>query len=397
MGDLLADAIALGATPQPRAAHPKGWEPGYEQSGNTATGSAVFDDAADPDSLAIIAGFGLDPDLWAIVGNVNCRRWQTYDERWLRYYKCDLVRRVPADDRADVQALCKLASSRKARRPTARPDTGWASFAALNDWQIGKGEGGGTTRTVDFLLERLARLDDMWRRDKPATIFLGNEGDLSEAVTGHYASQAFTVDLDQREQDRVVRRLLFQFVETAARRAPKVVLSGVACNHGENRGPAGKAQTRPSDNRSLTYVENIAEMCAQNPDAFGHVEFLYAPDTILVADMAGISTVHTHGHIFDRGGGAPMTKSQAWWNGQITGMRPAAAATVMVTAHRHHFQMSEETGRTVFMAPACDGGSQWFTDATGKSSPRGLLTFKLGTGIGNPLDDQRCWDDLRIL
>ena len=77
----------------------------------------------------------------------------------------------------------------------------------------------------------------MWKLDKPSCIFLGNEGDLSEAVTGHYASQAFTVDLDQREQDRVVRRLLFKFVETAARRAPKVFVSGVACNHGENRGP----------------------------------------------------------------------------------------------------------------------------------------------------------------
>lgn len=395
MSDLRSEALGHNA---PRATHPKGWEPGYEKAGNTATGSAVFADDEDPDSLAIIAGFGLDPAEWAIVGNVNCRRWQTYDERWLRYYKCDLTRRTTAEDRADITALCKLASSRKGKPAPARTDTGWVSFAALNDWQVGKSDSGsGTEQTVDYLLERLAMLDEMWKRDKPSCIFLGNEGDLSEGVTGHYASQAFTVDLDQREQDRVVRRLLFQFVETAARRAPKVVLTGVACNHGENRGPAGKAQTRPSDNRSLTYVENIAEMCAQNPDAFGHVEFLYAPDTILVADMAGISTVHTHGHIFDRGGGAPMTKSQAWWNGQITGMRPAAAATVMVTAHRHHFQMSEETGRTVFMAPACDGGSQWFTDATGKSSPRGLLTFKLGTGIGDPLDDQRCWDDLRIL
>jgi len=395
MGDLLADALSYGASPSARAAHPKGWEPGYEQSGNTATGSAVFPDGDDPDSLAIIAGFGLNPDDWAIVGNVNCRRWQTYDERWLRYYKCDLVRRTPATDRADVDALCKLAASRKPRRPHQRSDMGWASFAALNDWQIGKGEGGGTTRTVDFLLERLARLDDMWKRDKPSCIFLGNEGDLSEAVTGHYASQAFTVDLDQREQDRVVRRLLFQFVETAARRAPKVVVSGVACNHGENRGPAGKAQTRPSDNRSLTYVENVAEMCAMNPDAFGHVEFLYAPDTVLVCDIAGISTVHTHGHIF--GSGQPMTSTVKWWTGQVMGLRPAAAATVLVTAHRHHAQVSEELGRTVFMAPACDGGSQWFTDATGKSSPRGLLTFKIGAGIGDPLEGERCWDDLRIL
>lgn len=392
MTDLRSEVLAASA---PRAAHPRGWEPGYEQSGTTATGTAVFADDIDPQDREIIAGFGLDPETWAIVGNVNCRRWQTYDERWLRYYKCDLVRRVPATDRADVDALCKLASSRKLKRPAARTETGWVSFAALNDWQIGKGEGGGTTRTVDFLLERLARLEDQWRRDKPATIFLGNEGDLSEAVTGHYASQAFTVDLDQREQDRLVRRLLFQFVETAARRAPKVIVSGVACNHGENRGPSGKSQTRPSDNRSLTYVENVAEMCAMNPDAFGHVEFQYAPSTVLVSEMAGVSVAHTHGHIF--GSGSPMASTMKWWTGQAMGMQPAAAATVLMTAHRHHAQFSEETGRTVFMWPACDGGSQWFTDSTGKSSPRGLGTVKIGTGIGDPLNGERCWDDLRIL
>jgi len=169
----------------------------------------------------------------------------------------------------------------------------------------------------------------------------------------------------------------------------------VACNHGENRNGSGKMHTRPSDNRTLTYVENIAEVCAQNPDAFGHVEFVVARDTVLSLDIAGVPTVNTHGHLFD--GGAPMTAAMKWWTGQIVGMREAAAAVVLFTAHRHHFQVSEETGRTVVMAPACDGGSQWFTDRTGKSSPRGLLTLSMGKAIGDPLEGERCWDDLRVL
>lgn len=380
--------------PSKRVAHPKGWEPGYEQSGSAASGTAVFPDGQDPDSREIIAGFGLNPDEWAIVGSVNCRRWQTYDERWLRYYKADLVRRVPIGDRLDVEALCKLASSRKFRPP--RPRGGdWCSYVALNDWQIGKGEGGGSEATVAGLLERLALLDDMWKRDKPPMIWLGNEGDLSEAVSGHYPSQAATVDLDQREQDRVVRRLLFQFFETAARRAPVVVGSAVACNHGENRGPSGRAQTKLSDNRSLTYLENMAEMCAMNPAAFGHVRFELAPSTVLVSEMAGIPVGHTHGHIFDSG--APMAAAMKWWSGQALGMRDAAGAFVLMTAHRHHAQVSEESGRTIFMHPACDGGSQWFTDRTGQSSPRGVATVKIGSGIGQPLKGERCWADWNIL
>lgn len=395
--DLDAALAATEPSTQPRAAHPKGWEPGYTTAGTTATGVYVAPEDQHPDEAMIVRGMGLDPDDWAIVGNVNVRRWQTYDERWLRYYKCDVVRRR-AGDRPDVNALCKLAASRKVTRPKPRTDDGWVSFVSLNDWQIGKGEGGGTPATVDFLMERFARLEDLWKRDKPAVIYLGNTGDLSEAVTGHYPSQAFTVDLDQREQDRVARRLVFRVADIAARCAPRVILSGVPCNHGENRGPSGKMQTRVTDNKSLTYVENVAEAMAMNPDAYGHVEFEYADDSgVLVADLAGVTTGLTHGHQFDRGSGTSMSKVVNWWTGQIKGLRPVSAAVLLMTAHKHHFEVSEEIGRTAMIAPACDGGSGWWTNMTGQESPRGLLTVKVGTGIGNPLEGQRCWDDLKVL
>lgn len=379
---------------QPRASHPKGWEPHVIEHGHTA--EAVSQPMeGDPSERDLIVAWGMDPDEWAIVGDVQVRRWQTYDERWLRYFKASLCRRTPRAAGADVAELVKLATSRKFTAPRGRTDDGWASVACLSDWQIGKGEGGGTAATVAGLRARLAALDDLWKRTKPPQIVLNGLGDMTEAVTGHYAAQAFTVDLDQREQDRVARSLLYSFVETAARRAPKVTVTGVACNHGESRNGSGRMHTRPSDNRTLTYVENVAEVCAQNPDAFGHVEFVVARDTILALDIAGIPTTNTHGHLFESG--APMAAAQKWWAGQIVGLQAAAAGLVLFTAHRHHFQVSEESGRTVVMAPACDGGSQWFTDRTGKSSPRGLLSLSLGAGIGNPLEGERCWDDLRVL
>lgn len=377
-----------------RAAHPAGWEPGYEQNGDTAVGTAQFGDDGDPDSHDLVAGFGLNPDEWAVVGSVNCRRWQGYDGRWLRYFKADLVRRTPGDG-PDVDALCKVAASRKFKRPPARPTDGWVSFVSMNDWQIGKGEGGGTPATVEWLRERFARLDDMWRLEKPAAIHLGNTGDLSEAVAGHYPSQAFTVDLDQREQDRVARRLVMSLAEIAARRAPVVTVSGVPCNHGQNRNGSGKMQTRVTDNKSLTYVENVQEAMASNPDVFGHVDFLYPPDETLVTELAGVPVALNHGHSF--GGGTALAAANKWWAGQIVGMMPAAAAVMLLTAHRHHFTVSEESGRTVMLAPACDGGSGWYTRTTGASSPRGLLTVKIGAGIGDPTAGERCWDDVKIL
>lgn len=390
----IGDELASPTHKERRATHPKGWEPGYEQAGDSAVGTAQFEDGADPSSDELVAGFGLHPDEWAVVGAVNCRRWQTYDGRWLRYFKCDLVRRTRGD-RADVDALCAAAMRRRVKAPPARTDDGWVSFVSLNDWQIGKGEGGGTAATVEWLRERFAMLDDLWRKDRPAEIHLGSTGDLSEGVTGHYASQAFTVDLDQREQDRVARRLLLALLDIAARRAPLVTVSGVPCNHGQNRNGAGKMHTTVSDNKTLTYVENVQEVAAANPDAYGHVRFLYPPDETLVADMAGVPVALNHGHSF--GGGGALVAADKWWTGQIKGMLPAAGAVMLLTAHRHHLTVSEESGRTIMLAPACDGGSGWYTRTTGASSPRGLLTVKVGAGIGNPLEGERCWDDLTIL
>jgi hypothetical protein len=393
--DLAAEAVAH-AAPQNRAIHPKGWEPHVVESGGTATAvSAPME--GDPSHDDLIRAWGMDPGEWAIVGDVQVRRWQTYDERWLRYYRASLTRRVRAA-RADVDELCKLASSRRHKPPKARTADGWVSFVAVNDWQIGKADedGGGTPETVEFLRERFAMLDDMWKREKPAEIVLGNEGDITERVYGNYPSQPFTVDLDEREQQRVARRLTLELTSIAARRAPVVRWLGVPCNHGENR-QNGKMVTRVTDSVTLSLLETTAEACALNPDSFGHVRFELAPDIALVTDLAGICTVHTHGHQFDRGSGSAMVKAMRWWDGQITGMQPAAAAVMMVTAHKHHFEVTEEKGRTVALCPASDGGSRWWKNLTGQTSPRGMLTMKIGAGIGDPLQGQRCWDDLRIL
>lgn len=397
MGELLDEAINHGSTR--RAAHPKGWEPHVVETGSTAT--AVSEPLeGDPSEADLIRGWDMDPDLWEIVGEVQVRRWQAHGAegegvRWFRYFKANLRRRSYTD-RADVADLCKRAARvRPAKKPTPK-GADWCSFVALNDWQIGKGEGGGTPATVDFLLERFAMLDDLWRETKPPMIHLGGVGDLGEAVSGHYPGQLHTVDLDQREQDRTVRELKYAIFKTAVRRSPVVVGSAVPCNHGQNRNGDGKMQTKVSDNKSLTYLECVQEAFSMNPEAFGHVTFEYANESgTLVTDLAGIPTALNHGHEFS--GTAAVGAPQTWWNGQIVGMQPAAAAMVLITAHRHHTSVTEESGRTIFLAPACDGGSGWFTRKTGKSSPRGMLTVSIGIGIGDPLKDQRCWDDLRIL
>lgn len=388
--DLLADALAAKV---PRASHPPGWEPHVEEYGATASAVSKPTDGS-PSHDDLIRGWDMDPAEWQIVGDVQVRRWQTYDERWLRYFRANLTR-VRKGDQADVDALAKTIMGRRYKRPTDTRDDGWAAVACLGDWQIGKGEGGGTPALVDALGESFARLDDLWKRSKPPAIHLPIVGDITERIAGNYASQAFTVDCDERQQKRIARRLLMEIVTIAARRAPRVVVEAVPCNHGENRDGAGKRHSNVTDNISLELAENTSETCAAHPD-LGHVEFRLAPCNHVVSDMAGIGVVITHGHDFPGGAGA-MGKAVAWWAGQSFGLQPSAAATMMIYGHHHHFQMSEEPGRTILGCPAMDGGSEWFTGMTGKSSPRGLVSVSVGAGIGDPLKGERPWDDLRIL
>lgn len=389
----LADEAASHGT---RAKHPAGWEPHVEEHAGTAV--AVSQPlAGSPTHDELIRGWDMDPAEWMIVGDVQVRRWQRYDGEWLRYFRATLARRRAGVERADVDRLCRDAMRRKPNRPKPRLATHRALVVCLNDWQIGKGEGDGSEGIVRRVRNQIGALGSLVADLEPDVVALLNVGDLTERVSGHYASQPFTCDLDEREQQRVARRLLFHAVETVAPLVPSVLVTAVPCNHGENRGPVGKAQTRPSDNLSLSLTETVEEACQQNPDAYGHVRFQYAPDYVCVSELAGLTLASTHGHQFDRGGGDPMRKAEEWWRDQIMGTQHVAAADMLVTAHKHHCQVSERLFRPVVIAPANDGGSLWWTASTGQSSAPGMLTFGFGLGYGNPSRGDRCWGDLRVL
>lgn len=401
MGEV-ADLLANQERDQPTAkviAHPAGWVPSVRTEGNTAVAvSAPTLNPATPDEAELIRGWHLDPDEWMIDGDLLANRWEQKPggDHWLHQYKAHLVRRT-AGVTLDVDELVKMAGRKAPAKPTAADTADHpALVVSINDWQIGKGEGGGSTATVDRIVASIAGVRARCRElarlgRRPSSVVLANTGDLVEQVTGHYASQAFTVDLNLREQCRVARRLLFRFVDELVTDGYPVLVTASACNHGENRGAGGKHQTTPDDNLSLTIVEGIEEACAVNPERYSGVTFAYAKDLTMVVDIAGVNVGLTHGHQIRGGGGGAADKVARWWTGQVMGCQPIATADILLTAHLHHLNVSEESGRTVIIAPAIDGGSYWFTSATGKSSPPGMLTFTVGAV------HPRGWSDLAVV
>jgi hypothetical protein len=211
---------------------------------------------------------------------------------------------------------------------------------------------------------------------------------IANGYPSHNSMQSFSVDLDRREQARVVRRLILSAVERVAPLAPRVVLSGVPGNHGENRNAAGKAYTTWTDNDDLACIEQVAEVLAANDDRYGHVSTVLADSLTLTLDVEGVTHAWAHGHQ-NRGGPA---KVEDWWTKQAMGRTGVADAQILTTAHYHHLRVSEATGRTWLQCPAMDPGSEWWTQQTGQSSPAGMLTYVVGEACG-----ARGWSDLAVL
>lgn len=396
------------ATPRGRPKHPEGWTPHVEEHGDTAVAISEPTSDPDPDERALIERWGFDPDEWEIVGPVNCRRWQANLGRdpdtgdthveWMYYYKANLQRRTTVAGDTDLQALLKLASAARPRKPapagTGDPGT---LVVCIADWQAGQLRGGGPEALVDRVHGMRRQLEHRHRTltregvniERVALLCLG---DLVEACDGHYPMQtANTVDM--REQTKLVRRLLYGIVDTAAKLSPEVLLAAVPGNHGEKR-KDGKAYTTWSDNLDVEIPEQVGDILSANDGRFGHVKVALptGSDLTLTVDLSGTVVGMAHGHQF-RGGGAIQQKVDRWWAHKAKHRHLIGDADVLCSGHYHHLQVWEEGThdggtRTWIQCPSLDGGSDWFEHSGGAPTRRGTLTFVASGGT---------WDRLEVL
>jgi len=410
----LADHLRTARPPKIVAAEtpvPKGWERGV--SWNCTEGGTVTTGPIDTEVNAavwkeLIADWGLDSEHVEVIdGSVRFKGWDTPVKGTttgatirLRSYSARVQQRGTADTEhlADVEALCKLASKKNPPRKSPAPaeDAQRGLLVALADFQMGKGEGGGSEATVNRISAAtgriLSRLAELKKIGRPIdVVYLVGLGDLIEGCSDSYAMITFQADLNRRDQVKVTRRLILQMVDDITDAGYRIVLSGVAGNHGENR-LNGKAFTDWEDNDDLAVIEQVGEICAANPERYANMSVFLPEMLSMTLDICGVNVGFAHGHQMRGGGGNAAAKTEKWWSGQIVGNQPTASAQILVTGHLHHFICSEGIGRTHFQCPASDGGSRWFTESSGQSSPAGLLTIGVGTAYG-----VRGYGDVEIL
>lgn len=395
--------------------HPKGWEPAIEWNGTTGHIVALIPDDRELYSnlwAELITDWGLDPNLVAIdESSIQIRGWDanvsegtgkekvTYVRR-MKYYKANIVLRQTSNfdiEWEDVLSEIKKSKTKKILENTNAYDL----IVCVSDWQIGKGEGDGSNGSVNRIMTSLSKLTqhikDLKKLNRnPNTIYLVGMGDLVEQCSGHYAMQSFQVDLDRREQMRVVRRLLLEYVNELYPLCSKLVLVAVPGNHGENR-LNGKAFTNFTDNDDLAVFEQISEMLNVNQEKYSNVYVKLSTNLSATfsacssEDKSGIIIGITHMHA-GRSGKDPRAKVMNWWKGHALGRGDVHDADILVTGHYHHLMIDESSGRTWFQCPAQDPGSAWFEEMTGQHSPNGLLVFSVSHEFG-----ERKWGDLRVL
>ncbi len=398
MSDLGKELSALPAAEalkqRQAAAAPSGWEPGVAWDGTKGTLTTEPLTEAPKDWSELLSVWGLDPDLHEVIEPVGFRAWDgavknedgTTGKQRMYYYRAN-VRLRRGTGSADIESM--LEDVRNWTPDYAASTSGEQAFiVCLNDWQIGKSDGDGTDGTIKRILKAIEdvelrifnlRLTGM----ELGTLYVMGLGDMVENCNDHYAMQTFTVELTMTEQLRVTRQLIVKALMRWAQLFDKVVVAAVQGNHGEVR-KDGKAFTDFADNMDTDVFACAYEVLQANPDAFGHVSFVFpqGQETTLVLDCAGTRVGLAHGQQFTN-----VNKVTDWWAKQAHGRQAIGDADVLITAHFHHLRLMQDA-KTWIQAPALDGGSDWWRHRSGNDAPPGVLTLVVGGGA---------WSDLAVL
>lgn len=344
----------------------------------------------------LLEELGYDPALYEVIEPVKISSWDAPvgdDVRRLWSYKVNIrVKRDVAYKDEDYKELVSLIKRHK--KTPITPSEDGVFFINCADWQMGKADGYGTKGTVEAILEAIenieSRIRDLRKLGREINhIVIAGIGDMVENCDGHYASQTFTVELNRRQQNRLVRRLLIKLVIMASKLAEKVSVYAVPGNHGENR-KDGKSYTTVGDNDDVAVFEQVADALAQNPEVYGHVNFYLPEDDIYmmcpIFEDENEYVCFFHGHMTN-GGADPRKKIHDWWEDQTFTGKDPGKARLLITGHYHHLSITEyDNNKIHIQCPTIDGGSDWFLNLTGKHSRPGTLTFLIDKS-GMPFRD----------
>jgi hypothetical protein len=301
--------------------------------------------------------------------------------RWRYKFKVVLKSARSDEDIAVLMREAKKAG--RARPPLAVKQFGSTMVINLSDFQVGKVDIlGGTPELLGRSEAALAQVLSWIKTSRPDEIVLVDPGDSTEQFESA-PNAARTNDLQQTEQIRVWRLILWRWIEAIAPLTHDFKVIGVPSNHCRVR--QGKnAQGHALDDWGIEVISQVSDIAAVNPIAYGHVRFIIpATDNeewVLFTLVSGKTIGVAHGH--------QRSKPEQLVEYAKTNARAGIGqADIVICGHFHHLRViAFGDGQFLFVCPTMDSGSSWFQSSGEKSSP-GVLTFMV---------DEDGWRDMRV-
>ncbi|WP_037162635.1 hypothetical protein [Rhodococcoides fascians] len=365
-------SIAAQLAAQPVATEPK-YKASTEFDGITGFIQTAPVENPPTDYDELLKFFGYDPEQVEIFGDPQTRRWQTYDERWLSYFKFTIRKR---SGRTTGDALIKLIENHKPHTPVQ----GGPAFFNMqaSDTQLGKSDNGGTdgiiTRYLDSLERARCEYLDLRKRQRIGGVHLMFPGDCIEGNQSQSGRNMWRTDLTLTEQIAVFERLLYATIDAFVDDTDELLLDVVNGNHDE----AQRFQTtRPGDGWATHAANSVAKGLERNTSAYGHVQVRVPdPEQGYMTVPAG-DTIFTiaHGHQWRRG------KAMDWWADQSFHGQNPGGAHLLVHGHYHTFELETTKSRTRIQSSTLDGGSNYYRERTGAESRQGALVYVTQAGL----------------
>jgi predicted phosphodiesterase len=376
--------------------HPKGFEPSAQFNQATKTGEIV----SQPQKKNQIdwkeqleSYFGKDAYKYKVVENqAEIRYWDSNigngNIERLYYFKAKIVASehyMPDDDFKKL-----LRSAGKLKKTTKKPIKDSKTFCiALADFQIGKeGSSEAIDRFMDYIPKIKAQIKQIKKVESIDQVLFAGLGDLVESCSNHYNMQEFSTILDERQQQKVARRMIYTLIKEIMPLFSKGLVCFIGGNHGENR-KNGKAYTTFADNKDVMLAEELQEIFHESKDYKKTLDFII-PDSELhvTIDVSDTVLLLLHGHQM-RGAGNSQAKARKWLSDQAFSRNATADADIVLHGHYHYFSAYESSDRLILQAPTLDSGSEWFENTKGDKSRAGMLTFVIGGSAK--------WDYIKVI
>lgn len=358
--------------------------PGGESEKHNPDGSADyvrFSETAwgESDYREFIRSKGQDPDLvtftWGWTSNPAGGFWN----------KLNNVRPVAAGasaiDTADLYEAIRTFNPVR----TVKANTPATLVVCAADFQTGKTDFGLKSKDLtERVLASFTRAAELATQTRFAEIVLADLGDIVENINST-SSQRGTNDLAITEQIRLARRLMLEGIKMLAPLTDSLVYVAVPSNHGSVRIGPKSPENHVLDDYGIEIAEQLRDVCGES-DRLSNVRFETPAESLesLAITTSGTTLGFAHGHQAQGADGLGK-----WWQGQSHGRMPLADCDIALFGHWHSLRVQQSgDARWLMVSPSSDSGSSWFTNKTGESSAKGMLSFVTSDGA---------WSDLRIL